>query len=66
MKWDYCVKECETGRYYDAFCVLILEPLGREGWELFHITERPVGLPPSDDTVSLKGYFKRPVTLRHD
>ena len=57
MIWEYCVKECATGRYYDAFFELYLEPLGRDGWELVHVTERPVI---SEDVVSLKGYFKRP------
>lgn len=54
-QWEYHVAECETGRYFDAFLEFHLIPLGADGWELVHITERRG----NGDTVSLKGYFKR-------
>lgn len=57
MIWEYCTAECSTGRYWDDFLELHLNPLGAEGWELVHVTERPTGA--ADDSVSLKGYFKR-------
>lgn len=53
--WEYLVAECEAGRYWDAFYEMHLKHLGEQGWELVHVTERPV----DNEVVSLKGYFKR-------
>lgn len=57
QKWEYKCEGCCTGKYFDSF-IGILDQLGREGWELVHVTERKELL---GDEVHLKGYFKRPV-----
>ena len=59
-RWEYLVEE-QSGvdQYFDSFFEFVLKPLGEEGWELLHITERRDH--PFDRQVSLKGYFKRRV-----
>jgi len=59
-QWEYRVEEQSgVGQYFDSFYELVLAPLGAEGWELIHITERRNH--PFEWEVSLKGYFKRRV-----
>ena len=57
-EWEYKAEGCHAGQYYDSFEMMVLTPLGSEGWELMHVTERPSDGGAVDD-VHLKGYFKR-------
>ena len=58
--WEYKVEAVEVGRYYyDAMLELHLRPLGDQGWELVHITERKNF---GSDDVHLKAYFKRRIS----
>ena len=63
MQWEYKVEGVEVGKYYDSLLELYLKPLGADGWELVHITERkpPIMIAGHTDEVHLKAYFKRPV-----
>lgn len=63
MKWEYRSEGCDVGRYYDEFIELIAKRLGEEGWELIHITERKGPDPQYQETVHLKGYFRRSVRV---
>ena len=63
LKWEYKVKGVDVDKYYDVLLELYLKPLGSEGWELMHITERkPLAtISGHSDIVHLKAYFKRQV-----
>ena len=54
--WEYKVESVDVGRYNDAMLELHLRPLGDQGWEVVHITERKNWC---RDGVHLKAYFKR-------
>ena len=56
-RWEYRVEGQIVGKYWDAMLELHLKPLGEQGWELVHISERPAV---SDEDRHLKAYFKRP------
>lgn len=56
-QWEYCTEwRDDVGPHWDSFIELVCERLGREGWELVHVTERKR---PDSEEVHLKGYFKR-------
>lgn len=57
QQWEYRTETAEVGTHYDSLTELHLTPLGRQGWELVHISEWPV----SGQTKLVKAYLKRPM-----
>lgn len=55
--WEYRVINGEAGRYWDEF-YRQLKSTGEEGWELLHVTERPV-LESQGQIVHLRAYLRR-------
>ncbi len=57
-KWEYRCEDTTVGRYFDEMLENFMKPLGEQGWEAFHVSER-LAHHTDNESRHLKVYFKR-------
>jgi hypothetical protein len=63
--WEYRCESATVGRYFDEMHEYFLKPLGEQGWEAFHVSERRSHAS-DDESRHLKVYFKRRIVCDNE